>query len=238
MGNLAVLETKKLMRKPSIYLGVILASLFSCAIAYVAFLNPESFGKRNVYAFFADIAQYVLIVFAAKSLGDEFQFKTSAILFTNRYSRMEILFSKIVSLLGLGLLMGLVSGMIGVIFLGVMGELTALHAVLELTGVIGRYLVYTFCVGSFVLLWTVLSSHTIASLFSAIGFFFLLPAVIGMAVSKFSGLVRAVEYIPFYSASNVIHQPAWNQAEVTGLILSGMIFAALAVYFLNRKDLT
>lgn len=226
------------MRRPGVYLGLVIAALFAIAIGVQANLSPNTFQLRHVYAFFASVSELVIIVFAAKLIGDEFSYRTSTFLFTNFFSRKQILLAKLVSLIALALLFGVASNLVALgvgLFIGGEGVIESWASGFGRVTLI--YVLHAFCVGSFALLVSVLSMNTVAPIIATIIAFWASSSVIGMVAMKYEALAEFVRYIGFYTASTALNTQTYGMPEVTGLLLTGGILIAGAVILLEKKDL-
>lgn len=236
--KLSLLEYKKVMQRPGIYIGMILATLYSLAIAIQAVRYPQAFQAKHVYAFYASIAGIVVFVYAAKSLGEEFKFRTSTALFTNSFPRGHIVFSKLIGLCLVGITLAILNSTIVTIskvFLH--NDLTILSVSWDFLRVCFIYIVYTFCVGSFGLLISSISFSTTVSLIVCIASFWFFSSTVDLIVQKFEKIQLIAKAIPFYSASPTLTYFSFGKIEISSLIISGVIFTALSIFILNKRDL-
>jgi hypothetical protein len=224
-----------------IYLAMMVAIAFGAGIAYQGIQYPDIFQIRHVYALYASVAEITIFAFAAKALGDDFQYKTTTQLFDNAYPRYQVLLSKLFSLVMLGLCLGLVSTIISTIakpFMGV--EQTVAEMFTDAYTVWLIYFAVSFCVGSFILLVSIFTQNTVASFIGCVAGFWIAPRVIQMVLFKWgeNELVSLiVGSIPFYTASQKLTQSTIAPNELIGLLLGGLIFTLIATYVLRHKDL-
>ena len=104
--NITQLELTKLLKKREFPLGLIMALIMGGGMAYGAYMFPESFGVHNVIAFYGNFSSILIMFLATKSLGEEFDLKTAAFVFTSRSSRLQIITAKIVSVALANMLIG------------------------------------------------------------------------------------------------------------------------------------
>ncbi len=61
-------------------------------------------------ALFANIAEFIIVIYAAKAIGDEFQYKTNTTLFAGATTRMGILVTKLSSIILTAVFLAFISG--------------------------------------------------------------------------------------------------------------------------------
>ncbi|WP_339319385.1 hypothetical protein [Paenibacillus sp. FSL R10-2734] len=236
--KLSWLEYMKIMMRPGVYIGIMLATIFSVGGAYQAIHFPESFQMRHVYSFFSNISELVIFIYTAKSLGDDFKFKTTIPLFTRGLSRTKVMVSKLLSLLYLSLTLAIVSCLIGLITSYIMPqEIDWFSTWSELGRICLAYLLYTFCVGSFGLLVTVFSFSMANTLIVCLVAFWLMSSLLKMVAQKLEGFRGVLPYISFNTASEVIQFHTLNISEFISMSGGGVLFLVLGLLFLNKRDL-
>jgi len=222
-------------------MGIMAAIIFAVAIARQGILNPKVFQIRHVYALYASVAEIVIFLFAAKALGDDFQYGTTTQLFDNAYPRYQVLLSKLLSIIMLGLSLGIISSIIGTVAKPLMGvNQTWVEMIADASMVWWIYFLVSFSVGSFVLLVTIWCQNTTTSLIACIACFWIAPKAIQFVIYKWGENLTVsliASSLPFYTASNKLTQVSAGTNEMIGLLLGGLVFTMIATFVLGRKDL-
>ena len=231
MFKLSLLELKKIFMNKGIYCGILIACAFSIAIGMQARVAPDSFNSKHVFSFFASIANLVLIVYASKSLGDEFQLKTSTQLFTSSQSRVKILAGKILSLILLAVILGIISGAILVVFKFILKEeISLMIGLRDIWTQIYTYSIYAFVIGSFSLLVTTFNFNTTSTMVTTLGVFWIAPNIISLVIDRFPQAETLLRMLPFYSADALT---SYHDITITALAI--LIIFGAAVFVSNVK---
>lgn len=235
--RLSLLEVKKIGSRPYSYLVLLVATFASIGMG-VEVLSSDTFSMTHIFLFFAMIAEWIIIYYGAKSLGEEFSVKTSTIIFTKNVSRKIILLSKLTSLALIGLMMGIISSSIAVIFQYLLtGNLTGEFLIKEALFNTIAYILFTMLVGSFGILVASLTMNLTTALLISIVAFQFLPALLEMTVEKFSFLKGGMEYIPFHSAIKFLELHQFGTATLFGIIGGIILFTVCSVILIDNKDL-
>ena len=238
MFKLALVELKKIFINKGIYIGIIIASLFSIIIGIQAKAAPESFNSKHVFSFFASIANLILIIYASKSLGDEFQLKTSTQLFTSSQSRGRILVGKMLSLIFLALILGIISAAILVPFKVILGEeMTFMIAINDVWTQIYTYVVYAFVVGSFALLVTTFNFNTTSTIVTTLAAFWIAPNIISLVIDRFPQTEKVLSMVPFCSADALTSYHSTTALTLAVLIVFGIVLFETNIKIINKIDL-
>ena len=203
--KLSILEFRKMFKTTGIYIGIMIAIAFSVAIGIQARLAPEAFNSKHVFSFFSSIANLVLIVFAAKSLGDEFQLKTSTQLFTSKQPRALILLSRVLSIVFLGLVMAAISSGILITFKLLLNEpMTFSIALKDIWIQTYTFVVYAFVISTFAVLVTTVTLNTTTTMVTTLGAFWIAPNIISMIINKYPQYEKFLNLIPFLIKNNFV----------------------------------
>lgn len=235
--QLSYLEIKKVGMRPYIYLALLLSAAASIGMG-LEVLSGQTFSLRHVFIFFSMVAEWAIIYYGTKVLGEEFSAKTSTIIFTKTVSRKKIIISKILSLAGIGLAFGLVSSLIASVFQYILVDtLTVDFLVQEATYNIISYVLFALLVGSFGTLTSLLTMNATNSLIITLISFQILPALLEMAAEKVSFLKDYLTFIPFYSAISFIEQHQLEQKQLVGVVVGIMVFTVCSILIIDKKDL-
>lgn len=235
---LSTLELKKIFKNKGIYIGILLSSIFAIAIGMQAKISPTSFSSKHVFSFFASIANLVVIVYASKSLGDEFQLKTSTQLFTSKQSRANILISKALSLTLLAVILGIISAAILITFKFILNEPMTLQIGLnDLWIQIFTFVIYAFVVGTFASLITTINFNTTSTLVTTLSAFWIAPNIISMLIEKFPQAANILRMLPFYSADSLTSYHSVDSIGIIVLIAFGFIVFASNIKLISKMDL-
>lgn len=235
--QLSLHEIKKVGMRPYIYLATILASLASIAMG-VEVMNGQTFSMSHIFMFFSMVAEWVIIYYGAKVLGEEFSSRTSTIIFTKTVSRQKIIMSKILSLAGIGLILGAISSVISVVFQQLLtGAVTTDFLVNEAFYNMISYVLFALLVGSFGTLAALMTMNATSALLITLLSFQFAPALLNMVAEKFSLLKEVLEYIPFYTAITFVEKHQLDPAHLIGIVAGIIIFSLSSIIIINKKDL-
>ncbi len=238
MIKLSFLELKKIFKNKGIYIGILIAIAFAVIIGLQAKAAPKSFNSKHVFSFYGCISNLVLIVFAAKSLADEFQLKTSTQIFTSKRSRTEIVISKVLSIVLLSLIIAVIGSIILIGFKIFLGEAMSINIALkDIWTEVYTFVVYAFVVSSFAVLVAVINLNTTSTIVMNFVAFWIAPNVISMFTSRYAKLEKIFNYIPFYSADSLTSYHNVQVMAVISIIAFGFIFLIASTITINKKDL-
>lgn len=237
--KLSVLELKKIFKTPIIYIALVLCITAAGMIGNVALQNPESFQVRHVQAFFCNVAEFVIFIYAAKSLGDDYRYGTTTYLFSKSiYSRFQIVLSKFTSILYLSSILGILNGICTTTFnLVAKSDITASGMLQDVFRSIAIFNIYTVCVASFMILITICFSNMIPAIIIYFPVFLIFPQIADMLIVKWENIRGLVEFIPFYIASSVLIFQEIEFKKIIVLLVSGILFLFLSRVIINRVNL-
>lgn len=238
MIKLSFLELKKIFKNKGIYIGILIAIAFAVSIGLQAKAAPQSFNSKHVFSFYGCISNLVLIIFAAKSLADEFQLKTSTQIFTSKRSRTEIVVSKVLSIVLLSLIIAVIGSIILIGFKIFLGEAMSINIALkDIWTEVYTFVVYAFVVSSFAVLVAVINLNTTSTIVMNFVAFWIAPNVISMFTNRYAKLEKVFNYIPFYSADSLTSYHNVQVMAVISIIAFGFIFLIASTITINKKDL-
>lgn len=181
---------------------------------------------------FLQTIPYLILVLSSISLTQEFSNKTDKMIFSGIFSRNEIIISKLLSF----------------IFISVICLLFY-----ELTEVIGRtfeigsllthlctFLIYTFTIGSFILMIsTITSNFIITGVVSYVLYFDLILVLFSQALeSKRSEiLTNIIEHLPFYIANTGFFAGQYTFYQAIIMMGCGLLFFVITCVIMNKKGL-
>lgn len=236
--NLSLLEYKKVIERPGIYIGMLLSTLYSAAILTQAVQYPKLFQSKHVYAFFASIAGIVILIYAGKTMAEEFRYRTSTSIFVKVSSRSIIVFSKLIGLCLIGLTFALLNTLLVTIAKILLNNNVSFFSICwDLLKVCFVYLVYTFCVGSFGILISIISFNIVASIVASLGCFYFFSSTAELFAQKFNILKMILSAFPFYSATPTLTYFSFGKIEIISLVISGVVFALMSCAVLRKRDL-
>lgn len=238
MIKLSILELKKLFKSKGIYIGILIAIAFAVAIGLQAKAAPQSFNSKHVFSFFGSISNLVLIVFASKSLADEFQLKTSTQIFTSKRSRSEIMICKVLSIVLLSLIMAIIGSALLIGFKVFLGESMSISIALkDIWTEIYTFVAYSFVVSTFAVLVSAINFNTTSTIVTSLAAFWIAPNIISMFTSRYEKLEKIFKFIPFYSADSLTSYHNVEAMAVLSTMAFGVIFLIASVATINNKDL-
>lgn len=240
--KISYLNIKNLICSREFLLGIIAA--FSYSMLWVLLVHPPKY-ELGDYAFELGRFLYVVMLYAGVSiLRNDIKFNTTKNIFTGIFSRTEIMFSKIISLIMFGItfyIMVEINNLLTAFILwekiGIVGFLTFNHLHLFIS-----YIAIVVSMGGLMLLIeSILFSEKksvlfIILIFSMINFYTTaITTYIGShpeAAQKFSTYMKT----PFYNTV-MLMQGNFNMNSVLINILWSMIFFALSIIIVNKREI-
>lgn len=236
--NITQLELTKLLKKREFPLGLIMALIMGGGMAYGAYMFPESFGVHNVIAFYGNFSSILIMFLATKSLGEEFDLKTAAFVFTSRSSRLQIITAKIVSVALANMLIGLCGGILYDIALIICKQPWSIPVLL---GTIGResliYMIYGFAIGATAVMITCFYQTTITPFIYLIVLFWVMPGILQMIGQKIMVLEKVMDYVVFCQSDQFLMYQDWSIKNVAVFVVTGILFSIVGMTALQKKDL-
>lgn len=236
--NITQLELTKLLKKREFPLGLIMALIMGGGMAYGAYMFPESFGVHNVIAFYGNFSSILILFLATKSLGEEFDLKTAAFVFTSRSSRLQIITAKIVSVALANMLIGLCGGILYDIALIICKQPWSIPVLL---GTIGResliYMIYGFAIGATAVMITCFYQTTITPFIYLIVLFWVMPGILQMIGQKITVLEKVMDYVVFCQSDQFLMYQDWSIKNVAVFVVTGILFSIVGMAALQKKDL-
>lgn len=236
--NITQLELTKLLKKREFPLGLIMALIMGGGMAYGAYMFPESFGVHNVIAFYGNFSSILIMFLATKSLGEEFDLKTAAFVFTSRSSRLQIITAKIVSVALANMLIGLCGGILYDIALIICKQPWSIPVLL---GTIGResliYMIYGFAIGATAVMITCFYQTTITPFIYLIVLFWVMPGILQMIGQKITVLEKVMDYVVFCQSDQFLMYQDWSIKNVAVFVVTGILFSIVGMTALQKKDL-
>ncbi len=236
--NITQLELTKLLKKREFPLGLIMALIMGGGMAYGAYMFPESFGVHNVIAFYGNFSSILIMFLATKSLGEEFDLKTAAFVFTSRSSRLQIITAKIVSVALANMLIGLCGGILYDIALIICKQPWSIPVLL---GTIGResliYMIYGFAIGATAVMITCFYQTTITPFIYLIVLFWVMPGILQMIGQKITVLEKVMDYVVFCQSDQFLMYQDWSIKNVAVFVVTGILFSIVGMAALQKKDL-
>ncbi len=104
--RISILEVKQLFKRYGIWSSLFIAVLYTILIYLKRPLNPSTSDLETYYNHFGDISYYLILIMPSFIMSREFSLKTSTIIFTGSFSRINIVLSKLLSLLLIGCIVG------------------------------------------------------------------------------------------------------------------------------------
>lgn len=224
------IKRKKFIRELVISL-VILAVLSLLSYYVVIFFTSESH-LSIISQIFLQTIPYIILVLSSVSLTQEFSNKTDKMIFTGIFSREEIIISKLVSIIFISA--------IGLVFYELTEVLGRTFEIEALFTHLCTFLIYSFTIGSFILMIsTITSNFIITGVIGYVLYFDLILVLFSQALeSKRSEvLTKVIEQLPFYTANTGFFAGYYTLYQSIIMIGSGLLFFVSTCVIINKKSL-
>lgn len=208
----------------------LLISLF--ALICFSFLVSTGGTVKAVPSMLLQIIPYVFLVIFSFSLTQEFANKTDKMIFTGIFTRNEIMLSKLISFMYYSLTC--------FIFYEAISAICDTFDTKIIFKSLGAFFIYTFALGSFILLVSVMTSNfIITGIVSYVLYFDLILVLLNQALcsSKNQVLKQIIAALPFYIANTGFYSQNYTLHQSVIMLGSGFLFFTLACVIINRKNM-
>lgn len=236
--KLSIMELSKMFKTKGIYIGLLLAIGIATAIGIEAYFYPDMFDTSNVTAFYVVVTNIIIMVYSAKSFGDEFQLKISTQIFTSKLTREQVIIYKFISLLLLSFILVFIETVVFSVFKYILpGELTLEIVIQHMVQELFSFTVYTCVVSTFSILVSLVNFSTTSTLIASFGGFLILPNLLRLVIQKYPELEAIIQMIPFLSADELIASNQIGIMSLIILILCSITFFVMSIICIENKDL-
>ncbi|RCX19467.1 ABC-2 family transporter [Anaerobacterium chartisolvens] len=227
---------------------VLIKTAFVVSVIYVLFwlkAGPASFEVKDYLSQYFSVIRFAIILASVFILGREFKNGTYKYTFTGCFSRMSILFSKIIAIAGLGFICWLLQVLIKIIIVLWTGKGTLYNDIFnyELFSTLIIYVAVAALIGSFSILVTSISFSLKATMIYTL----LLFGIIQFYAPIFIIGIEKAENIPFWfelikiSPTYIIFD--WNDTfkfqiiQLIFMLIYIILFLGFSILILKKKDL-
>ena len=184
--------------------------------------------------------QFILILNAINTLLEEFRYGTATFLFTGSRSRMQILFSKVLSILFLGLTLGLINYFFIICYAW---RLNLKYKYFSGCGsIIFMYFIYAWITSNYFLFCSIILKNRLASFITGSFLLYLLSDGVRKIIINFGLPKKILELNPFWGILDENSVEFFKNMHINiyrALIMFcfGLIFFILSALVFNKKDL-
>lgn len=178
----------------------------------------------------------LMMIYFSNILTNDFENKTYKTLFTGGLTRIQILISKFISLVALGI----VFCFIYQIFLCIAQFIAAGSFNFNLISSISAFVLYSISIGSFaMLIMAVTLSFKFTFMITFIFFNDFVSNFLSIIAAELKAgfLQKLVENIPFKLATNGFQLQAYSTSETYAIVASSIIFFCIASFVIVKRDL-
>ncbi|MBK1813313.1 ABC transporter permease [Clostridium sp. YIM B02505] len=230
--KVATLEIKRKRFMRELITALVTLCVLSFLSYYVSVYFSSELHLSTIPETFLQTIPYIILVLSSILLTQEFSNKTDKMIFTGIFRREEIIISKLISII-----------FISVICL----------AFYELTEVLGRtfeigallthlctFLIYSFTIGSFILMISTITSNLIITgVIGYVLYFDLILVLFTQALEskKSEVLSKVIEQLPFYIANTGFFAGHYTFYQGIIMISCGLLFFVITCVIINKKSL-
>lgn len=225
-----VLKVITLDIKKKGFLKNLMISLFS--LTCILFLSCIKSGISRMPSMLLGIIPYIILVVYSFSLTQEFTNKTDKIIFTGIFSRNEIVISKLVSFI--------ITSIICFVFYEIIAIICNTFNSNILLNNLWTFFLYSFTLGSFILLVSVITSNfIITGIVGYVLYFDLILELFNQALSSNRSIIlkSVIRSLPFYIANTGLLAGNYTVNQSIIMIIYGMLFLGAACVIINRKNM-
>ena len=252
MSRLIWSEYKKNFCKKSFYawMGILLFVIFQSLTKMfeskdiLALKHKAIIGDVNLSCYI--LFQIVILASALNVLLEEFRYGTATFLLTGNRSRTQILLSKVLSTVLLGVTLGLVNYFF-VVYCDLKLNLTHKYFSV-LFGTISVYFIYTWFISNYFLFCSTVFNNRVSAFIAGTFFLYILSKGIDQLLNKITSSVslsnKFLDLNPFITVltldSKTIKLFSYMHLSgfrVISVLMSGIVFFALSAFMFDKKDL-
>jgi hypothetical protein len=246
MFKLALLNVKNIVRSKAFIYSIIAAVAYSLLWLIVG--QTRKFTLEFYSIEFGRFLYVVILYVGVSIIRNDIIFNTTKSLFTGIYTRIEIMISKLVALVILGVIFSLIVELDALLLaildpkkIGIGAFLNLPHFQSLLT-----YIVITFSIGSFMFLISSMifnggKSILFAILFlSAINFNNAFIVTLASRDIEFAKKISLYAKTPFYIWTDLYLNLRLESLNIRGLLIAvgyGLIFSVYAIFIMNRREI-
>lgn len=216
-------------------------NLFICMFAFLAFSCITDDISSIPFTFFR-FAPYVILISSFSILGVEFESKTDKIMFSSKYTRNEILISKLISVVIKSLIVGLgyiiVNYAINVYLGTTIGDIFSAK---QLISIFTSSILYSATITPCIFLSSLLTNNgKVSGILIYILFFDIINALLANALQS-SRISRTVAFLlensPFYVANGGLVYSHYSLIQVVFMLILGVFCLSVSSVLLNRRSI-
>lgn len=230
--NILKLELNKPKNIRNLFITIFAFLVLSC------FTNDVSKVPNNFLGFIP----YVIIISSFYILGVEFESKTDKIVFSSKYTRTEILISKLLSVLIKSIIVAIVFLVVNYainIYLKV--PISNILTIKQIVNIITSIILYSFTMTCIIFLITLVTKNgKVTGVIMYILFFDLMNSLLTNALGS-SSISKTTAYLiestPFYAANVGVANGYYSLTQVAFMLAFGIVTFIASSIFLNRKSI-
>ncbi|WP_061860241.1 ABC transporter permease [Priestia megaterium] len=240
--NITRLEIKKMTGK-SFFLFFILFIIFTFIDNYLKYklhLTSNSLKVAGNFGISLFLVQLYFLYLGATFVSQEFNYRTSTLVFSTPFSRAYIIYSKLVSLFIIATFFALINVIIGE-FLSIIINGSSINFKEFLAAVLKVFWVYNlfiFCSASIGLLASLLTLNRIISLLICYGFFEILGDLVGQSLARGnSNISTMMKKMFFYVSPHGFSELNYSVNQSIHLLIISLCVCLLSFFILKKRDL-
>ncbi|PFJ06665.1 hypothetical protein COD67_04005 [Bacillus cereus] len=111
--KLSFLDFRFMLKNKEVWISLFIATMYTFAIFFAYTNSMQSKNIDTYYSFYNDISFYIFIIIPAIALSREYSLKTSRIIFTGFYKKVEVILYKFLSILIFYIFLGILHRICG-----------------------------------------------------------------------------------------------------------------------------
>lgn len=213
---------------------MILLFATSCVLLlnYIVVKSIGMGSTAEVPSMLLSLIPFIILIITSFSLTQEFSNKTDKIIFTGIFSRNEIMISKLASFIFTSIVL--------VIFYEVICIICSTFNPRLLLNNLYVFILYTFTLGSFILLVsTITSNFIITGIIGYVLYFDLILVLLNQALvsNRSEMLKQVIENLPFYIANTGFYMVNYTAHQAIIMAGFGVLSLGLACGIINGKNM-
>lgn len=215
--------------------GLIISSLGMFCISILDYRLSTFIGKTEKNMIpngMLHLIPYIILVICSFSLNQEFSNKTDKMIFTGILSRSEIMISKLISFM--------TGSIICFLFYEIAAVVGGIFELRLMFNSLFTFLIYSFTLGSFILLVSVITSNfIITGIIAYVLHFDLILMLFSQALvsSKNEMIKLIIPKLPFYIANTGFYLGKYTVIQSIIMLGCGILFFGITCVIINRKNI-
>ncbi|MCM0626888.1 hypothetical protein M5J14_20530 [Lysinibacillus sp. OL1_EC] len=239
--RISILEVKQLFKRYGIWSSLFIAVLYTITIYLKRPMYPTPSDLDTYFNYFGDISYYIILIMPSFIMSREFSLKTSRIIFTGSFSRINIVLSKLLSLILIGCIVGTIHRLLAnLLWILEHNKFTLNNLTHDIFTNLTNYILISFFVSSLSFIIGFITFSQIATIVSIISMFSFESMIRGIILIKLDATTKLALWIKENPLALVYKGMQYNNLSMSNnicLALTGLVLFLIALIIINKREI-